>query len=369
MASSALRSLQREFRLLVVLSLAAVGLLYSRFVTADFDAGRWLLVTLAVLAYQLWVLRGDLPLNAAKGGRLCPNFGAGTWLSAARLVALAMLAGLLAVPRPTGELAWLPFWLALAFNLSDLFDGYLARRSGGGTRLGAKLDLDLDGRGMLVVTLLAVKYGQAGAWFALAGLARYVYVAALRLHKRRGNRLAPLLANPLRRPFAGVEMGLATALLALWFSPPVTNFVATLTLFPFLVNFFVDWLQVTGRVKAAAVKHTAARLKPLAVWAALLLRAAIGFLLLQRSWTYGVVRLGGTVDLVVGMYVLLGIAGRPAALLALIVTAARLNGATLTPQDYALLFGLTALMYLGMGRWQLWEPERDLVNKRLADSL
>jgi phosphatidylglycerophosphate synthase len=363
MAPSALNRLQRQFSLLAALAFAALILLYTRLAEMP-RSGAWLALAAASLLYQLWVLRGDLPFNHAKGARLRPSLGAGTWLSAARLVALSMLAGLLAAPRPTG---WLPFWLALAFNLSDLFDGYFARRSGGGTLLGAKLDLDLDGRGMLVITLLAVKYGQAGAWFALAGLARYVYVAALWLHARRGDMLAPVPANPLRRPFAGVEMGVATALLAPWFSPPATNLVATFTLFPFLGNFFADWLQVTGHVKAAAAKRAAGRFKPLAVAAALMLRAGIAFLLIQRAWFYGVSSLVGTVDLVAGLYLLLGIAGRPIALFALIVTAAGLQGAAYTLQDYALVIGLTALMYLGMGRWQLWEPERNLVNKRLAD--
>jgi phosphatidylglycerophosphate synthase len=367
MASSVFRSLRRQFAVLAILGFAVLALLYFRLANLPSVRG-WLIVASFALVFQLWILYGDLFLNHAIGAKLRPSFGAGTWLSAARLVGLSLLAGLLAAPRPSDQLAWLPFWLALAFNLSDLFDGYLARRSGGGTLLGAKLDLDLDGRGMLVVTLLAVKYGQAGWWFALAGVARYVYVAVLWLHARSGGKLAPVPQNPLRRPFAGVEMGVATALLAQWFSPPATNLVATLTLLPFLGNFFADWLQVTGRVKAAAVKRAAARFKPLAVAAALLLlRGLMAFLLLQRAWLYGVSSLAGMIDLVVGLYLLLGIAGRPAALLALIVTAARLEGAQYAQQDYALIIGLSALMYLGMGAWQLWEPERDLVNKRLAE--
>lgn len=348
-------ALQRSWLALVAIQLLALaagfGLLRS---------AAWLLLAAAAAAWQLFVLHQDLPLNKTKAGRLQPGFGAGSWLSGLRLVALSLLAGLLALPRPAGELAWLPFGLALFFNLSDLFDGYLARRSGATTPLGAKLDLDLDGRGMLIVTLLAVRYGLAAWPFALAGLARYGYVAALRLHR---GRLRPAPPNGLRRPFAGVQMGVATGLLAPLLAPPATVWVSALTLLPFLGHFVYDWLVVTGRLRPRR------RLWPqrLAAAAGLLLRLLVCALLFQRALAGEIARLSTSFDLLCGLYLLLGVAGRPLAMLALIVNTARLGAAPMGAADAALLAGLLGLMYLGFGRWQLWQPELGLLTRRLAD--
>lgn len=356
-ASPALAALRRRWLLLAAAQLLALAAGYRLL-----NSAAWLQLAAAFAAWQLFVLYRDLPLNAPKSGRLRPDFGAGTWLSGLRLIALSLLAGLLALP-PSGQLALLPFALALLFNLSDLFDGYLARRSGVVTPLGAKLDLDLDGRGMLIVTLLAVRYGQAAWPFALAGLARYAYVAALWLHRRRGGRLRPAPPNALRRPFAGVQMGVATALLAPLFAPPATVFVSALTLLPFLGHFVYDWLCVTGRFRP----RREPAIRALAAGAALVLRLLVCALLFQRVFAGEIARLSTAFDLMAGLYLLLGFAGRPLAMLALIVSTARLGSASLAAADYALLAGLLGLMYLGFGRWQLWQPELGLLTRRLAD--
>jgi phosphatidylglycerophosphate synthase len=354
----ALAALRRRWLLLAAAQLLALAAGYRLL-----NSAAWLLLAAAFAAWQLIILYRDLPLSAPKSGRLRPHFGAGTWLSGLRLIALSLLAGLLALPRPSGELTWLPFGLALLFNLSDLFDGYLARRSGVATLLGAKLDLDLDGRGMLIDTLLAVRYGQAAWPFALAGLARYAYVAALWLHRRRGRRLRPAPPNALRRPFAGVQMGVATALLAPLFAPPATAFVSTLTLLPFLGHFVYDWLAVTGRLRPRRRRGWRA----VAAGAAMLLRLLVCGLLFQRVFAGEIARLGTTFDLIAALYLLLGFAGRPLAMLVLIVSTSRLGSAPLAAADYALLAGLLGLMYLGFGRWQLWQPELGLLTRRLAD--
>lgn len=365
-ASPALAALRRRWLLLVAAQLLALAA-GSRLL----NSAAWLLLAAAFAAWQLFVLYRDLPLNAPKAGRLRPAFGAGTWLSGLRLIALSLLAGLLALPRPAGEQIWLPFALALLFNLSDLFDGYLARRSGVATPLGAKLDLDLDGRGMLIVTLLAVRYGQAAWPFALAGVARYGYIAALWLHRRRGGRLRPAPPNAWRRPFAGVQMGVATALLAPLFAPPATVFVSSLTLLPFLGHFIYDSLVVTGYFNLAKAAKAQLKnkltLRKIAFVASLLLRLLVCALLFQRVFAGEIARLSTAFDLMAGLYLLLGFAGRPLAMLALIVSTARLGSAPLAVADYVLLAGLLGLMYLGFGRWQLWQPELQLLTRRLAD--
>lgn len=359
----------RQWALLVVLSILALNLIYLWLVKtwSQPNATSWVLLATLTLVFQLWVLRNDLPLNfSTSKTHLLPSFGAGTWLSLVRLVSLSLLAGFLAAPKPMGNLVWLPFTFALVFNLNDLFDGYLARRTGTTTKLGAKLDLDLDGRGMLITTLLVVHYGQANPWFILAGLARYVYIFALWLQARLGGRLAPLQNNPLRRPFAGVEMGFATALLAPLFSPPVTTFTSTLTLFPFLGNFLYDWQQVTGRLQwnEQSRQDLANKAKQLTAWAALVLRGLAVVLLLQR---FLVSRSFLDFDFMASLCLLVGFGGRPMVLLTLIVMAAVLNGQPLTITSAILVFALTALTYLGLGKFSLWEPEHSLIRRRLGE--
>lgn len=361
----ALSALRRRWGLLAAGQALALLAGYCLLAAAGLPALRWLLLAAAVAAWQLTVLYRDLVLNTApKTGRLQPVFGAGTWLSGLRLVSLSVLAGFLALPRPQDErLAWLPFGLVLLFNLSDLFDGYLARRSGVTTPLGSTLDMDLDGRGMLVACSLLVHYGVAAWPFVLAGLARYVYLAALWLHRRRGGRLRQLPPNVLRRPFAGVQMGVATGAIAPLFAAPATVLVTSLTLLPFLGHFVYDGLVVTGHLRLAK----GFTLRRVAEWAAVLLRGLVAVLLLHRAAGAGLADPVATADLAAALCLLFGFAGRPVAMLALIYSTARLYNASLTPQDVALLVGLLALMYLGMGRWQLWQPEHGLLTRRLGD--
>lgn len=327
----------------------------------------WVTLSAAALVYQLAIFFFDLGKNSSGATkRLLPRFGAGLWLSATRLLLLSLLAGFLVLPRPQGELAWLPFALALAFTVSDLFDGYLARRSRTSTGLGAKLDLDLDGRGMLVNALLVIHYGQAGWWFAGVGAARYIYVAAIGLRRRLDLRVRPLAANPWRRPFAGVEMGIVTALLAPIFSPAATNFIATLSMLPFLGNFFYDWLQISGRLPAIG-RQSKFRFAQAGVAAALGLRVVVVLLLSGRLLRFGLTDPYLIFELLAALSFFFGIAGRPMAMLALIEMSSRLQGTPIEIAHYVLLFSFTALLYLGMGKFNLWEPEKFLVTRRLGE--
>ncbi len=364
----ALRSLRQRWAILSFIWFLVVLVFYFllKLNLSAQAALTWLSLTVGALAYQLVILFFDLGKNITIGTkRLSPRFGLGLWLTATRLLLLSLLAGFLLVPRPQTGLAWLPFALALAFNLSDLVDGYLARRSGMTTELGAKLDLDLDGRGMLVNSLLVIHHRQVGWWFALVGLARYIYVAALWLRRRFGLRVKQLAANQLRRPFAGVQMGIVTALLAPIFSAAATNFIATLSMLPFLGNFLYDWLQISGRL--ANGKQTKLAIKQVAAGATLILRVVVVAFFARRLVLFGLNGPYLIFELLAALCFFFGIAGRPMAMLALIETAVRLKGNTVEIADFVLLFSLTALLYLGMGMFNLWEPEKFLITRRLGE--
>src|SRR3990172_12262977 len=111
---------------------------------------RWLVLALCLSAYLLWVLWRGLPDNHRVGEKhLFPDFGAGNNLTLVRGILLAALAGFLFSPLPPGGMAWLPGLIYTLAAIADLFDGYLARRSNQVTQLGEKLDMSLDGLGVL----------------------------------------------------------------------------------------------------------------------------------------------------------------------------------------------------------------------------
>jgi len=334
------------------------------------DAARWLVVSASVLVFQLVILWNDLELNYSANRRsYFPTLGMGIWLSSLRLLCIGLLAGFLILPLPTGWLAWAPLGLNLISNFSDLIDGYAARLSGQTTLLGQKLDLDLDSRGMLMATLLAFHYGRVGWWFLLVGLARYLFVFGIWLRKRFGLRLKPLQASPTRRPLAGVQMGIASGLLAPILSPAATMFVSTLSMFPFLGNFFYDWLQVSDKLPfTKRNRKTLARLwKNISSWGPLLVRVLLVVALLIKMAGPGVTDTYLFFAAIAIVAFAFGIAGRLFAIVALIETSLLLFGQNLQRIDFFLLFSATALLYLGTGAYSLWKPEDALIKYRLGE--
>jgi len=345
-------------------------LLFSRVWQPDL-ARTWALLGALALAYQLARLWPDLALNhRVDEAKLLPTLGLGSVVSLARLLAFALLAGFLAVPLPPGLYAWLPVALNLIANFSDFFDGYLARISDHVTALGQKLDMDLDGRGLLVVTLLAYQYGTVPWWFLPVGFARYAFLLGLWWRERQGKPIYALAPSNARRVFAGVQMGFATAMLAPAFAPPETTLAATLFMLPFLNNFLVDWWQVSGRVGLQARwSAVGARFwRAAAGWPAAALRIvlALGLLSLLRQPISPVF---AAIELVTAIALALGAAGRVAATTALITLGFRLSFTALGPVESVLLIGLTAQMFLGTGPYSLWRPEDSWITRRAGERL
>lgn len=335
----AISELRRQWFLCVLLSAIVLSLTWTSFELSTY----WLVLASVTLALQLTILFFDLPQHLV-GKRLARHFGLGTWLSLLRLVLLALLAGFLA-GRPVSSLAWLPFALALAFNLLDLADGYAARVSNSATKLGEKLDLDLDARGMLLVPLLAVIYGTAGWWYLLVGLARYLYVLGIWWRRRGGQRFAPQ-PNRLRRPLAGMQMGIGVALLAPGLPASVGMFISTFTMLPFLANFIYDWLVESKQSPKVTKRWFPPRTENLA----LLLLRIIVFLLALRG---ALISPGFAFETVCAALLLLGLAGRPLAFVLLVATGVRLLGQIPQPIDFALLGLGLSLLYLGIGDYSL----------------
>jgi phosphatidylglycerophosphate synthase len=255
-----------------------------------------------------------------------------------------------------------PFVLYISFNLIDLIDGYAARRWGQPTRLGEKLDLDLDGRGMLVGGVLAVLAGTAGWWYLLVGLARYIYVAAVWVRRRIG---LPITEhpNPNSRPLAGLQMGITTALLAPTLHPPFTILISTLTMVPFLANFTYDWLVAIG--KAPAVQRPMLP-DPVRGAVGLVLRVIVVSLLVFRVAT-GAGHEPIYVELLIGAGLLLGAGARVLALVLLAWLGLALGSQAPGTVVVAIMLASLALVYTGAGWLALWAPEDAVIRKRLGE--
>lgn len=352
-------------------------------------AWRWLWLATALCAYLLWVLWRGLPANhRAAETTLLPGLGAGNLLTLGRGALLAGLAGFLFSPRPPGWLGWLPGLFYTLSASADLFDGYLARRSNRVTRLGEVLDLSLDGLGVLIACTLVVQYGQVPWWYLSVGLARYVFIFAIWLRRRLSCPVYDLAPSPLRRPFAGAQMGFIAAVLFPLFSPPGTGLAAALFALPFLIGFAFDTLTVCGVVSLKPgtlplIHRESPWGRLLSSWLPFILRVLVVGLLLAwlakywmpepsleiiPGWTlspgYSLVWLLGAA----GMLLLaVGAAGRVAAILVLMAVGAGQGVGELGVLEVFLLGGGAALFFLGTGPYSLWSPERVLIAKRIGE--
>jgi CDP-diacylglycerol--glycerol-3-phosphate 3-phosphatidyltransferase len=259
---SPLRRLRHQWVCVVLLGalvlVAVAALLWQWWdVTATL---RWGFAGAALWFYFLIFSWRNLPGNHRPGeNTLLPDLGAGNLLTLGRAALLASLGGFLLSPRPERILAWVPGIIYILASIADLLDGLLARHQNHVTRLGEKLDLSLDGLGVLLASGLVVRYGLAPGWYLLVGLARYLFLAGMGILTILNKPTYPLKANPLRRLLAGAQMGFIGAILLPVLSPAFTSLAAVFFATPFLINFAYDWLGVSGFTRLVARRSSTGR--------------------------------------------------------------------------------------------------------------
>jgi CDP-diacylglycerol--glycerol-3-phosphate 3-phosphatidyltransferase len=346
-------------------------------------AWRWLILACIPSTYLLVILWSGLAHNSRPGEQeLLPDLGQGNRLTFLRGMLTAALAGFLFLPLPPGWLAWLPGVLYTTAVTADLFDGYLARRSNHVTRLGEKLDMGLDGLGVLIGAILLVQYGKVPVFYLLVGLARYAFIAGIGIRQRMGKPVYDLVHSRSRRPFAGAQMGFIGVALFPFFTPPGTTLVAACFALPFLVGFFIDWLNVSGVIRdpAKAIHPVLATIgRILTTWGALILRLAVTVTLFWILFgilgsNFGSGSLNSSImvmtffGLLGGILMALGAAGRVAALAALFSLGMLQNLFSLGPVELLLIIGTTAVFFLGSGAYSIWTPETLLISKRIGEN-
>lgn len=361
----------------------AAGYAGLRAATDASQAARWALLSAVALVFVLAVLRRNLPRNHLPGGALLPGLGPANWVTIGRAILLALLAGFILLPRPAADLAWVPAILYTIAIAADLLDGTLARLTGRVTALGATLDMEFDGLGMLVAVTLAVRYGQLPWPYLLVGLARYLFVAGLWRLARQGRPIHDLTPSSFRRIAAGLQMAFVSVILWPLFGPPATFVAGACFGIPFLGGFLRDWLVVSGAVDppSAGYRRVMRGYAWIARWLPLALRLgsaglAAGVLgalvwaapppsyLALGTAGPSVAAAAGALALLMAVCLALGALSRLAALGLLAAVCADLVVRGYQPYHAALLAAIIGLLYLGSGAYALWPADDALFTRR-----
>ncbi len=374
MAEQNVFHLQRQSRrLTLVCSLTLLfGVLLLRLMALnpDFSARRWLMISALFVAGVFWFLRRVLDQNHPPDSEeLYPDLGPANRLTIFRGIAYAWMAGFLLMPRPGGLLDWLPALLYMGSSIADVFDGYLARKSGRVTRLGETLDMEFDGLGVLVACALAIQYGQLPLVFLLVAAARPLFVWGMQWRTKRGLPNYPMTKSDQRRVIAGLLMIFLCTVLWPIFEPPVTYAVGAVFGSAVALSFVRDWLVTIGWLRPDSSPYIIwrARLKMWAfAWMPVGLRATIA--LLVSFMVSSVLAEGSVLPAALSWpVVVVGAAGGLAALAGI---GARTSAGLVNAAVFVYFFfggqpwlGLTLLvlasllLVLGSGRFTLWIPE------------
>jgi phosphatidylglycerophosphate synthase len=177
-----------------------------------------------------------LVMAAAPAHHPFPTFGAANLVTTTRLMLVALVGGLLLEPA-SAVVAWWVVSLAVIGTALDGVDGWLARRAGMSSPLGARFDVETDALCILLLSVLVWQFDKAGAWVLGCGLMRYGFVAA--------GWLLPWMAGPLTPTWRGKTVavlqltGLGVALAPV-VQPPASTVVAAATLGALVWSFSLD---------------------------------------------------------------------------------------------------------------------------------
>ncbi len=348
--------------------------------------------SLLCLAFCLAILWHGLSDNQRDHeNQLLARLGWANHLTLLRGFAISLVAGFIFAPRPTGWLAWLPMLLYTFADVADYFDGYLARITHHATKLGSKLDIEFDGLGMLVVTILGVWYDMLPLWYLLLGIARPWFILGIWWRQRQGKPVHEMVPSVHRRIFAGFQMGFMSAVLWPIIPPQMTMIAGTIFGLATGLGFLRDWWTVDGRLNPhhPTFKNFWRRLGAFCrLWLPLILRlwlplamfmiylpltnkfAPPAWAALMASWGMSGTAVWAAVLGLMGIIstplVVSGIMGRLAAFLLVYPIGFDMATVGLTLWNGTATAAVIYLMLLGMGQLSLWQPEERFIRQRLG---
>lgn len=201
-------------------------------------------VAVLLLYQQLFMLRNRRRILS--GENLDHLWGTANLITLFRGTLIALLAGFVLTSKPPGLLAWLPAVLYTLLAGLDYVDGYWARKTGTGTRLGELLDQEYDGLGILIAVILVVQWGHLPALFLYIGLAKYAFDGASAWRRSRNRPVHPLPPSTMRRRLAGFQMGVLAVFLWPIARMPGTLLAELIVGVPLALGFVRDWLITSG---------------------------------------------------------------------------------------------------------------------------
>lgn len=373
----ALMQLQKQWSVLALI-LLGVLLLLSIIPMVRFGWSvtlNWLAPAAVLAGLQLAEIRRFLPQNHhPDDNRLFGTLGSANILTIIRGFLFVCVGGSLLAPPLSGVFSWVPGLLYTIGVILDRFDGYLARKSGQVTVMGAQIDMRFDALGILIVTLLGLQWGLLPPWYISVGIAFYLYDFGLRSRHRKRKPVHALPENPNRPVLAGMQMGFLAASLWPVFLPAVLRTVAPVFGLPMVVTFVRDWLFATGRLDPeAAWYHRLVRIAGTISRNVLLpgIRVGVTILVLlaitgspalfgrppafpATPWAPGVIR-GSLVGC--GLLLLVGVVPRTAALGVMVIAGLLLEALPLLLLPKMMLLAAGVLLVFGPGRWNLWSGE------------
>lgn len=173
------------------------------------------------------------------------RFGPANQVTTARLAlvcAVAALAGeAKAAPTAADGFAWMVAVMAIAVAVLDGVDGRLARNTGMSSAFGARFDMETDALLIMALSVLAWEWGKADAWILLAGLMRYLFVAASYVWPWLGGEL---FVSVRRKTICVLQIMGLTALLLPFVQPPQSTWLAIALVVTLGYSFLADsiWL-------------------------------------------------------------------------------------------------------------------------------
>lgn len=184
----------------------------------------------ALLAWLVWLGSATLPHK---------GFGAANTVTTLRAGMVCLLAGPCVAESTSFDsgLLWSLAALILLILGLDGVDGYFARQRATVSPFGARYDMEVDAALILVLSLVALVLGKAGAWVLLIGLMRYVFLLAQWLAPRLRAELAPSMRRKVICVLQVASLGLMVTPVLV---PPASGWLAAGCLGALVYSFGID---------------------------------------------------------------------------------------------------------------------------------
>lgn len=178
------------------------------------------------------------------------RFGLANTVTAVRAALVSLVSATIFFPgtmQHAQATTWALVLLVLIALALDGVDGYLARRFGQESALGARFDMEIDALLILCLSAAAFLLGKAGLWVLLIGLMRYGFVLAQYPLPRLK---APLPPSFRRKLVCVVQITVLCLILVPVVMPPLSSWLAAMALLLLSYSFAVDCLYLLRKTEA-----------------------------------------------------------------------------------------------------------------------